>query len=230
MNSNKKQKHKITSKKHFIKSISDFSIIGGLSVMVMVSMQGCDNKSNDKSQLNEENRLETYSNNAKQSQNHLVVLKEVEKNKYIIEDEFPSETNAVIIKSLDGKEKLLQNEEIKQEISNANNSSLGTTLGVSILGAAMGYWAINNLMSNQQTRSNYYANPRTMQRGIDWYKQKEEQQSRGGTGYAGGTTNSFNDSNTKSKTSSTTSSKSSGFFSSSSSGSSGAKSSGSIGG
>ncbi len=189
----------------YIRKISDYMIAGGIGVMVIASMQGCDQKDENKNALAD----------AAKTQNAMVIVDEVAPGQYKIAEEYPSSTTRVIVRSPDGSERILSQTEIdalvKEEaakidnntsaLTNPNVSSgqmgLGGVLLSSIAGAMIGSWIGNKLFGNanyQNQRATTYKSPQAYTR----------------------STSSFNKPMATSTSSSA--SKSSGFFGSSSSG------------
>ena len=190
-------------------------IAGGIGVMVLASMQGCEQKDNQENVLKE----------AAKTQGALVIVDEVAPGQYKIAEEYPSSTTRIIVRSADGTERILSQAEIdklvKDEAAKIDNNTsaltnpsissgqmgLGGILLSSIAGAMIGSWIGNKLFNNQNyqnQRATTYKSPQAYSR----------------------STSSFNKpSGTMSSASSGT--KSSGFFGSSSSGSSSTSSGGS---
>ena len=163
----------------YIRKISDFAIAGGIGAMVVVGMQGCEGQ-----QKGDENAF----TKASQTQGAFVVIEETSKGAYKIVDEYPSASTRVILRSLDGGEKILTQEEldalVKQEAakidagtSNLTNPqmhsgglSLGEVLLSSMAGAAIGSWIGGKLFNNQnyqQRRQTSYKSPQTYSRSVD---------------------------------------------------------------
>ncbi len=182
-------------------------VAGGIGVMVMMSMQGCEDKQSKENALKE----------ASKAQGALVIIDEVAPGQYKIAEEYPSSTTRIILRDQNGSERILTQEEIdalvKEEsvkidnntsaLTNPNISSgnmgLGGILLSSIAGAMIGSWIGNKLFNNQNyqnQRAASYKSPQAYSR----------------------STSSFNKP-VGSSTSSTSSTRS-GFFGSSSSGSS----------
>lgn len=183
-------------------------IAGGIGVMVLASMQGCEQKDNQENVLKE----------AAKTQGALVIVDEVAPGQYKIAEEYPSSTTRIIVRSADGTERILSQAEIdklvKDEAAKIDNNTsaltnpsissgqmgLGGILLSSIAGAMIGSWIGNKLFNNpnyQNQRATTYKSPQAYSR----------------------STSSFNKpAGTTSTASSGT--KSSGFFGSSSSGSS----------
>lgn len=193
----------------YIRKISDYMIAGGIGVMVIASMQGCDQKDNQENVLKE----------AAKTQGALVIVDEVAPGEYKIAEEYPSSTTRIIVRSVDGTERILSQEEIdklvKDEAAKIDNNTsaltnpsltsgqmgLGGILLSSIAGAMIGSWIGNKLFNNQNyqnQRATTYKSPQAYSR----------------------STSSFNKPAGSSTASST--SKSSGFFGSSGSGTSSA--------
>jgi len=187
----------------YIRKISDYMIAGGIGVMVLVSMQGCDQKDENKNALAD----------AAKTQGALVIVDESATGEYKIAEEYPSSTTRVIVRKPDGSERILSQAEIdalvKEEakkidnntspLTNSNMSSgqmgLGGILLSSIAGGMIGSWIGGKLFNNptyQNQRATNYSSPQAYSR----------------------STTSFNKPMSTSSTSSTT--KSSGFFGSSS--------------
>lgn len=199
----------------YVRKISDYMIAGGIGVMVLASMQGCEQKDNQENVLKE----------AAKTQGALVIVDEVAPGQYKIAEEYPSSTTRIIVRSADGTERILSQAEIdtlvKDEAAKIDNNTsaltnpsissgqmgLGGILLSSIAGAMIGSWIGNKLFNNQNyqnQRATTYKSPQAYSR----------------------STSSFNKpSGTTSSASSGT--KSSGFFGSSSSGSSSTSSGGS---
>ncbi|AOO63929.1 UPF0323 family lipoprotein [Sulfurospirillum halorespirans] len=196
----------------YIRKISDYMIAGGMGVLVIASMQGCDQKDENKNVLAD----------AAKTQGALVIVDESATGEYKIAEEYPSSTTRVIVRKPDGSERILSQTEIdalvKEEAAKIDNNTsaltnpsmgsgqmgLGGVLLSSIAGAMIGSWIGNKLFNNQNyqnQRATTYKSPQAYSR----------------------STSSFNKPMSTSGSSSAT--KSSGFFGSSGS-SSGSSSSG----
>lgn len=192
----------------YVRKISDYMIAGGIGVMVLASMQGCEQKDNQENVLKE----------AAKTQGALVIVDEVAPGEYKIAEEYPSSTTRIIVRSADGTERILSQAEIdklvKDEAAKIDNNTsaltnpsmssgqmgLGGILLSSIAGAMIGSWIGNKLFNNQNyqnQRATTYKSPQAYSR----------------------STSSFNKPSGASSTASS-GTKSSGFFGSSSSGSS----------
>lgn len=187
-------------------------IAGGIGVLVIASMQGCEKKEDNKNVLVD----------AAKTQGALVIVDEIAPGEYKIAEEYPSSTTRVIVRKPDGSERILTQTEIdalvKEEAAKIDNNTsaltnpsigsgqmgLGGILLSSIAGAMIGSWIGGKLFNNptyQNQRAANYSSPQAYSR----------------------STTSFNKPMSTSSTSSTT--KSSGYFGSSS-GSSSSSSSG----
>ena len=196
----------------YIRKISDYMIAGGIGVLVIASMQGCEKKEDNKNVLVD----------AAKTQGALVIVDEIAPGEYKIAEEYPSSTTRVIVRKPDGGERILTQTEIdalvKEEAAKIDNNTsaltnpsigsgqmgLGGILLSSIAGAMIGSWIGGKLFNNptyQNQRAANYSSPQAYSR----------------------STTSFNKPMSTSSTSSTT--KSSGYFGSSS-GSSSSSSSG----
>ncbi|ACZ11127.1 UPF0323 family lipoprotein [Sulfurospirillum deleyianum] len=158
----------------YIRKISDYMIAGGIGVMVIASMQGCEQKE-DKNALAE----------AAQTQGALVIVDEIAPGEYKIAEEYPSSTTRVIVRSKDGTERILSQTEIdalvkEEAVKIDNNTSsltnpslssgqmgLGGILLSSIAGAMIGSWIGNKLFNNQNyqnQRATNYKSPQAYSR------------------------------------------------------------------
>ena len=185
-----------------IKKIADYSMVGGMGAVVMAGLTGCGDSGLPPQQAPQENTFQT----AAQKQGAFVVIQEVAPKQYKIVDEYPSSDTRVILKTLDGKEKILTQEELdalikeeakkidegKSALTNPEMSTgmggmgLGETILASAAGAILGSWIGSKLFNNQ----NYQAKRRTSYKSPQTYARSK---------------NSFNKARS-------TSSKKSGFF------------------
>ena len=91
----------------YVRKISDYMIAGGIGVLVIASMQGCEKKEDNKNVLAD----------AAKTQGALVIVDEIAPGEYKIAEEYPSSTTRIIVRSVDGKERILSQEEIDKLIS-----------------------------------------------------------------------------------------------------------------
>lgn len=168
--------------KHFRK-ISDYAVIGGLSALVIVSLAACGNDSQGS------NESATNISNAIQK-GAFVILEEQPSGAYKIAEEYPSAKTHVVVRDLQGNERVLSEEEIqkliKQEetkIDNGTsqltnpNASGGLGLGGAILasaaGAILGSYIGNKLFNNptyQQNSQRNYKSPQAYERSQNSFK------------------------------------------------------------
>lgn len=141
-----------------IKTIAKLSMIGGIVAVSAGALTGCDNSSQN-SELNQ----------AANAKGAFVIIEETAPGQYKIKDQFPSDETRVVLKDLNGTERVLSKEEmdalIKQEAAKIDNGtsnltkdnaslssgglSLGETLLASAAGAILGSWIGSKLFNNQ---------------------------------------------------------------------------------
>ncbi|HHS6583552.1 TPA: UPF0323 family lipoprotein [Campylobacter jejuni] len=183
-----------------IKKIIQIGMIGGLAAVAGGALAGCGSNNDNADTLNQ----------AANAQGAFVIIEETAPGLYKIKDQYPSDETRVVLKDLNGTERILSKEEmdalIKEEAAKIDNGtsnltkdngqissgglSLGETLLASAAGAILGSWIGSKLFNNQN-----FAN---QQRGA-FSNQSAYQRS----------VNSFNKAGT---TSSASSAKKSGFF------------------
>ncbi|WP_041955914.1 UPF0323 family lipoprotein [Sulfurospirillum arsenophilum] len=160
----------------YIRKISDYMIAGGIGVMVIASMQGCDQKKDEN-----KNALA----DAAKTQGALVIVDESATGEYKIAEEYPSSTTRVIVRKPDGSERILSQTEIdalvQEEAKKIDNNTsaltnpqvssgsmgLGGVLLSSIAGAMIGSWIGNKLFNNQNyqnQRATTYKSPQAYSR------------------------------------------------------------------
>jgi len=121
-----------------------------------------------------------------QAKGAFVIIEETAPGKYKIKDEFPSDETRIVLKKLDGTEKILTKEEmdalVKKEAAKIDNGTseltqpnaqiqegmgLGEAILASAAGAIIGSWIGNKLFGNQNYQNNRkagYKSPSTYQR------------------------------------------------------------------
>ncbi|EDP6879789.1 hypothetical protein GL566_03335 [Campylobacter lari] len=145
-----------------IKTILKLSMMSGIAAISAGTLSACSNNTNDSSN----NALSQAAN----TQGAFVIIEETAPNQYKIKDQFPSDETRVVLKQLDGTERVLSKEEmdklIQEEaakidngtsnLTNPNNAqmssgglSLGETLLASAAGAILGSWIGSKLFNNQ---------------------------------------------------------------------------------
>lgn len=105
----------------YIRKISDYMIAGGIGVLVIASMQGCEKKEDNKNVLVD----------AAKTQGALVIVDEIAPGEYKIAEEYPSSTTRVIVRKPDGSERILTQTEIdalvKEEAAKIDNNTSALT-------------------------------------------------------------------------------------------------------
>lgn len=167
--------------KNYIKKISDFTIAGGLAAVVLATFSGCEQKSGSDTAFSE----------ASQKQGAFVVVQEIAPDNYKIVDEYPSDTTRVILKDMNGNERILPQEELDKMIAEEakkidagtsnltngglGNMSLGETILASAAGAMLGSYIGNKLFNNQNyqsKRQTSYKSPTTYSKSVDSFNKK----------------------------------------------------------
>ena len=191
----------------YLKKLSDYAMVGGVGALLVTGLTGCQQKGDETAQQGEV-----------QAKGAFVIIEETTPGKYKIKDEFPADETRIVLKTLDGTEKVLTKAELdalmKEENAKIENgtseltkpqdaqaSSQGMGLGQTILasaaGAMMGAWIGNKLFGNsnyQNNRKAGYKSPSTYSRSTKSFSKARSSGSRAGkSGYFGkksGTTSS----------------------------------------
>ncbi len=168
-----------------IKKIADYSIVGGMGAVLMVGLTGCVGE-DPRAEQNMQNQTDSVGSEMSQKQGAFVVIQETAPDKYTIVDEFPSDTTRIILKKLDGSEKMLTQAEMDALVKNeaakidagtseltqnpdevssgSGGMGLGGTILASMAGAMLGSYIGNKLFNNQnyqKNRQSGYKNPQT---------------------------------------------------------------------
>ncbi|WP_300361280.1 UPF0323 family lipoprotein [Hydrogenimonas sp.] len=172
--------------KHYIKKISTYAMVGSLGAIAMVAMSGCEQKPSGEGDAFTQ---------ASQKQGAFVVIDEVAPGEYKIAEEYPADTTRVILRKLDGTEKILSKEELDALVAeeakriDAGESALtqpqmhggGLSLGEAILasaaGAIIGSWIGSKLFNNpnyQQNRQRSYKSPSAYQRSVNSFNKAKK--------------------------------------------------------
>ncbi|EAJ7529325.1 Putative flagellar motility protein [Campylobacter jejuni subsp. doylei] len=142
-----------------IKKIIQIGMIGGLVAVAGGALAGCGSNNDNADTLNQ----------AANVQGAFVIIEETAPGKYKIKDQYPSDETRVVLKDLNGTERILSKEEmdalIKEEVAKIDNGtsnltkdngqissgglSLGETLLASAAGAILGSWIGSKLFNNQ---------------------------------------------------------------------------------
>jgi hypothetical protein len=165
-----------------IKKITDYSIVGGMGAVMVASLTGCEGMDNGMAP-NMQQQQGTMQE-ASQKQGAFVVIEEVAPKQYKIVDEFPSKETKIILKTLDGKEKILSKEEMdalvkeeaakidagtseltqEQQVSSGSGGmGLGGIILSSMAGAMRGSYIGNKLVNNQNYQNNRKAGYKSSQ-------------------------------------------------------------------
>jgi len=157
----------------YIKKLSTIATATGLGALLATGVTGCTGNSG---QQKEE----------VQAKGAFVIIEETAPGKYKIKDEFPADETRIVLKQLDGAERVLTKEEmdklVKEEAAKIDNGTsqltqqnpevsqgmgLGSVLLSSIAGAMIGSWIGNKLFGNQNFQNNRkagYKSPSTYSR------------------------------------------------------------------
>ena len=159
----------------YIKKLSTIATATGLGALLATGITGCSNNTQEETQTQP------------QAKGAFVIIEETAPGKYKIKDEFPADETRIVLKKLDGTERVLTQEEmdklVKEEAAKIDNGTspltqanppeasegmgLGSVLLSSIAGAMIGSWIGNKLFGNQNYQNNRRANyksPQTYQR------------------------------------------------------------------
>lgn len=145
-----------------IRKIGEYGIVGNIGIAALLVLSGCSSQ---------ENKEQLASNSIKKGA--FVIIEEQADGSYKILEEHPSDTTRVLLKSKDGTERMLSEEEIQamlkeeeKKIDNGtsqltNPTGTGLSIGEAILasaaGAIIGSWIGSKLFNNQ----NFQAQQRT---------------------------------------------------------------------
>jgi len=144
-----------------LKKLSSIATATGLGALLATGMTSCTSNT----QQEEQN----------QAKGAFVVIEETAKGKYKIKDEFPADETRIVLKQLDGTERVLTQAEmdklVKEESAKIDNGTsnltkqnaqasqqggmgLGEVLLSSIAGAMIGSWIGSKLFGNQNFKNN----------------------------------------------------------------------------
>jgi len=161
-----------------IKKLKDFAKVGGLTTFLILGFNACNDSNNQQSQNGS-------LNTATKQQGAFVIVEESSDGSYKIAEEFPAAKTTIVLRSPDGSERILSQNEIdklvKEEeakidagtsaLTNPELSSGGMGLGgvllSSIAGAMIGSWLGNKLFNNQNFKNQkaaQYKSPQTYSR------------------------------------------------------------------
>jgi len=174
---------------HYLKSFQAVGSSVGVGTLLAFGLAGCGGGTQEQGMTQQ------------QKQPAFVVIEEVAQGRYKIAEEFPAKETRIILKKLDGTERVLTQEEldylIKQEAARieAGTSNLtkpqeaqvnqqGMGLGETILASAAGYmlgaWIGSKLFGNpayQNNRKAGYKSPSTYSRSVNSFKKSAARKS-----------------------------------------------------
>jgi len=155
-----------------INRLSTIAAATGLGSLLITGVTGCTSSNTQQE--------------AQQAKGAFVIIEETAPGKYKIKDEFPADETRIVLKQLDGTERVLTKEEmdklVKEEAAKIDNGTspltqqnpevsqgmgLGSVILSSIAGAMIGSWIGNKLFGNQNYQNNRkagYKSPQTYQR------------------------------------------------------------------
>jgi len=159
-----------------LKKLSTIATATGLGALLATGVTGCISN-------NQQQQEET------KAQNAFVIIEETAPGKYQIKDEFPAEETRIVLKQLDGTERVLTKAEmdalVAEEAAKIDNGTsnltqpqnaqmsqqggmgLGEVLLASMAGAVIGSWIGSKLFGNQNFQNNRkasYKSPSTFSR------------------------------------------------------------------
>lgn len=164
------------NKMKHLRKLSTIATATGLGALLATGVTGCIGE-------NQQRQEET------KAQNAFVIIEETAPGKYQIKDEFPAEETRIVLKKLDGTERVLTKPEMDAlvaeeaakidngtsnltkaqdpQVSQQGGMGLGEVLLSSIAGAMIGSWIGSKLFGNQNFQNNRkagYKSPSTYQK------------------------------------------------------------------
>ena len=182
----------------YIKKVSHIGAHIGLGTLLALGLASCgqQNSSQEAAQT--------------QQKNAFVIIEEVKPGHYKVAEEFPSKETRIVLKKLDGTEKVLTKEEMQElikkeeakiengtsaltnpqgaQLAQENGLSLGEAILASAAGAIIGSWIGSKLFNNpnyQQTRRAGYKSPSAYNRSVNSFKKSGSSLSRSSTRRSG---------------------------------------------
>ena len=179
----------------YIKKLSTIATATGLGALLATGITGCGG--NDQQQQEQA-----------QAKGAFIIIEETAPGKYKIKDEFPADETRIVLKKLDGTEKVLTKPEldalIKEEAAKIDNGTsnltkenpqvsqgmgLGETIMASMAGAMLGAWIGNKLFGNQNYQNNRkagYKSPSTYSKSKNSFNKSRTSTSSKRSGFFGG--------------------------------------------
>ena len=177
-----------------IKKIAAYALVGGFGIVLSGGLSGCSSNNEMQNQI---------------KQGAFVILEEIAPNEYKILEEYPSEQTRVIVKDLNGNERILTDAEINELLQkenskidngtskltgqNASMNSGGLSLGEAILssaaGAIIGSWIGNKLFGSpayQSQRQAAYKTPSAYSKSINSFNEAKKRSTTKKSGFFGG--------------------------------------------
>ncbi len=178
----------------YIKNLSTIATVTGLGTLLATGVTGCTQQQQEQ----------------QQAKGAFVVIEETAPGKYKIKDEFPADETRIVLKQLDGVERVLTKAEmdelVKKEAAKIDNGTsnltkenaqmaqqggmgLGEVLLSSIAGAMIGSWIGSKLFGNQNFQNNRkagYKSPSTYQRSKNSFNKPRKSMSSKKSGFFGG--------------------------------------------
>ncbi len=182
----------------YIKKVSHIGAHIGLGTLLALGLASCgqQNSSQEAAQT--------------QQKNAFVIIEEVKPGHYKVAEEFPAKETRIVLKKLDGTEKVLTKEEMQElikkeeakiengtsaltnpqgaQVAQENGLSLGEAILASAAGAIIGSWIGSKLFNNpnyQQTRRAGYKSPSAYNRSVNSFKKSGSSLSRSSTRRSG---------------------------------------------
>lgn len=174
----------------YLKNLSKAIATTGLGTVLISGITGCENR-------------QAYEEQA--AQGAFVIIEEVSPGKYQIKDEFPSDETRIVLKELNGNEKVLTQQELDQLIAQENakidngtsqltqpneqassGMGLGEVIMASMAGAILGSWIGNKLFGNanyQNNRKASYKSPATYAKSKNSFSQAKKSTSNKRSGF-----------------------------------------------
>ncbi|MEA2047899.1 MAG: UPF0323 family lipoprotein [Campylobacterota bacterium] len=171
-----------------LRKLSTIAAATGLGALLVTGVTGCTQEQQQQEQ--------------QQAKGAFVIIEETAKGKYKIVDEFPAEETRIVLKQLDGTERVLTKEELdalmkeesakidngtsnltkeNAEVSQQGGMGLGEVLLSSIAGAMIGSWIGSKLFGNQNFQNNRkagYKSPSTYSKSQKSFSQSKTSSSK----------------------------------------------------
>lgn len=174
--------------RHYIKKISNYSMVGGMGILAIFALAGCDDKQKQQEKADAAKLAE-----AAKQQGQFMVIQESAPGKYKVVEQYPANgPSRAILKDLNGTEKLLSEAELKalaeaeaKKVENNTSNltkppseasmhsgglSLGETILASAAGALIGGYIANKLFNNPNFQANQrVATPTSISKPVGGY-------------------------------------------------------------